>query len=462
MSEAPDRTRVLAEFAIGVAAERLPTDVVDRLQQCLLDFVGIAAFAAAEAESSGPFRNAVTALAPGRGPGTVVGEARGYPYPYAALLNGAFAHTLDFDDTNLFGALHPGAPVIPAALALAEQHGATGARLLEALAAGYEVACRVGAALGQTAYDRGFHITAVAGIFGAVAAGAKILALEADRVVDAFGIALSQAAGSMQYLENGAWTKRLHPGFAAHDALVALALARAGVRGAARALDGRYGLLAGYSNAPRPDLLVDALSARWVLTETAIKPYPSCRLTHGAIDAVLALRETVEAGDRERVVLEVRLSPKGFQIVGEPLPQKVHPSNVVEGQFSVYFQVAAAWLDGRVDWQSYGRLADPRVHALGERTRVVADEALPLAGAEVTVQLDGRQEHARVDQPLGEPERPVPWALLEAKFTGLAEGALGRRRVREVIAAVRGLPGAPSVSRFARLLRRPRHSREAP
>ncbi|MEK7863503.1 MAG: MmgE/PrpD family protein, partial [Chloroflexota bacterium] len=172
-----DRTLTLAEFVSALTIERVPPDAQDRLKQCLLDFIGVSAFAAVRAESSGPFRQAVRALAPRPGPGTVVGEARGYPFQYAALLNGAFAHTLDFDDTNLFGALHPGAPVIPAALAMAEQEGASGARFLEALAAGYEVACRVGAALGQTAYDRGFHITAVAGIFGAVAAGAKVVGL---------------------------------------------------------------------------------------------------------------------------------------------------------------------------------------------------------------------------------------------------------------------------------------------
>ena len=300
MSDTLDRSLALAEFVAGLTYEQVPAGAVDRLKQCLLDFVGLAAFAAARAESSEPFRRAILTLAPRPGPGTVVGEARGYPWEYAALLNGAFAHTLDFDDTNLFGALHPGAPVIPAALAAAEQTAASGRALLESLAAGYEVACRVGGALGQTAYDRGFHITPVAGIFGAVAAGAKLFGLGAAEIASAFGIALSQAAGSMQYLENGAWTKRLHPGFAAHDALVSLALARAGVVGAARAIDGRYGLLAGYSNAPRPDLLLERLGERWVLAETAIKPYPSCRLTHGAIDAVLSLREKAGADARAR------------------------------------------------------------------------------------------------------------------------------------------------------------------
>jgi 2-methylcitrate dehydratase PrpD len=459
MSDTPDRSLVLAEFVAALRYEQLPAAAVDRLKQCLLDFVGLAAFAGAHAESSEPFRRAVLTLAPRSGPGTVVGETRSYPWEYAALLNGAFAHTLDFDDTNLFGALHPGAPVIPTALAAAEQTAASGKALLEALAAGYEVACRVGGALGQTAYDRGFHITPVAGIFGAVAAGAKLFGLGAAEIASAFGIALSQAAGSMQYLENGAWTKRLHPGFAAHDALVSLALGRAGVVGAPRAIDGRYGLLTGYTNAPRPEVLLEGLGERWVLVETAIKPYPSCRLTHGAIDAVLWLREKTGTDALDHASFDIRLSPKAVQIVGEALPHKVHPRNVVEGQFSVYFQAAVAWLDGRVDWGSYEKIADPRVHALTERIRVSADEGIPLAGSDVAMKLDGREAQARVDQPLGEPERPVPWSLLEEKFAGLATGVLGRPRARALVRSVHGLEREADIARWARRLRRPRETR---
>ena len=186
-------TGELAAFVEALRWEEVPADARERLTQCLLDFVGITAFGGARAESSEPFRRAVRALAPRPGPGTVVGEPRGYPFPQAALLNGAFAHTLDFDDTNLFGSLHPGSPVIPAALALAEETGVSGRDLLAGLAAGYETACRVGAALGQTAYDRGFHVTAVAGIFGAVAAGARVLGLDRATTASAFGLALSQA-----------------------------------------------------------------------------------------------------------------------------------------------------------------------------------------------------------------------------------------------------------------------------
>ncbi len=446
-------TRALAEFAAGTSYDALPGPLVERLEQCLLDFVGNTAFAGANAESSAAFRAAVNALAPRSGSATVVGERRGYPAQYAALLNGAFAHSLDFDDTNLWGALHPGAVVIPVALAVAERLDVTGRALVEGLAAGYEVSCRVGAALGPTAYDRGFHITAVAGIFGGVAAGARLLGLDGARTANAFGLALSQAAGSMQYLENGSWNKRLHPGFAAHDALVSLTLTESGTLGAAAPLEGRYGLLAGYSNAPRPALLTEELGRRWVAGETAVKPYPSCRLTHGAIDAVLDLRDKVEPGLREAATIRLRLSPKAVQIVGEAVDRKLRPRNVVDGQFSVYFQVAAAWLDGRVDWSSYERLGEGAMEQLTSRITVEVEEALPLAGADVTITAGGREARQRVEQPLGEPERPVPWELLETKFRGLATAVLGARRCRAIVAAARGLDALPSARRWVRMLR---------
>jgi 2-methylcitrate dehydratase PrpD len=453
MTEDVPVTERLAAFVADLRYEHLTEAAVDRLEQCLLDFVGITAFAGAQAESSEPFRQAVRSLAPRGGRATVVGEPRGYPAEYAALLNGAFAHTLDFDDTNLFGSLHPGAPVIAAALPLAEEADVSGRAFLEALAAGYEVTCRLGAALGQTAYDRGFHITAVAGIFGAVAAGAKILGLSAAETANALGLAVSQAAGSMQYLDNGAWNKRLHPGFAAHGALLTLALTRAGVLGASRAIEGRYGLLAGYTNAPRPDLALLDLGHRWVLAETAIKPYPSCRFTHGAIDAVLALREKVEVAERDRAALAIRLSPKAMQIVGEPAPNKVRPANIVDAQFSAYFQTAVAWLDGRVDWSSYSRLGDPRVEALTGRMRIEADPSVAIAGADVLVSANGTTAQIRVEQPLGEPECPVPWPRLVQKFESLARDVFGAARTAAIVAGVRELERARRISPWIHLLR---------
>lgn len=450
----PATTDQLASFVSGFTVDDLPDEAVDRLQQCLLDFVGLTAFAGVESESSASIRAGVAALAPADGPGTVIGDTRGYQFPYAALLNGAFAHSLDFDDTNIHGSLHPGAPVIPAALAVAERVGASGEELLAALAAGYETCCRVGAALGQTAYDRGFHVTSVAGVFGAIAAGAKLLGFTAEQVASAWGLGGSMASGSMQYLANGSWNKRLHPGLAAHDGLLALSFAEAGVAGAALPFEGRYGLLVGYTDEPAAHLLTQDLGTRWVLTETAIKPYPSCRFTHGAVDVALELRGRLGGAPDSEGALTLQISPRAYQIVGGTEAHKTTPVNVVDGQFSVYFQAAIALLDGAVDWSSYQRLADPDVRALIGRLRVAPDEAIPTAGATLSYTSVGEAPiTVRRERPIGEPGEALPWDVVETKFHDLAGVVFDEGVRREVVTVCRDLRAKSDVGDWVRSLR---------
>lgn len=448
-AETVGATQALADFAASVNFDAIPQVTRERMKQCFLDFIGNSAFAALEAESSPAFRAGVQSLISGDGPGTVVGESRRYPYQYAALLNGAYAHTLDFDDTSLFGALHPGAAVIPAALAEAERTGASGRQFIEALAVGNEIACRVGAAIGETVYDRGFHNTSVAGIFGAVAAAAKLRGFDGAAIANAFGLAGSMAAGSMQYLANGAWNKRLHPGLAAHDALLTLAFAEAGTRGATAAIEGRYGVLCAYSNAPHPERMTERLGEWWAAGDIAIKPYPSCRLTHSAIDAALALRDRAKGFDN--VALELTLSPKAIQVVGEAVANKIHPSNIVEGQFSVYFQLATAWLDGHCNWQSYGRLGQTDVASLESRITVLPDATLPPGG--VILRVKGSPELCvRLEEPLGEPGRPLHWKDMLGKYSGLAEPVYGKEKTAALAERVGQLESAPSLKGITDLL----------
>jgi 2-methylcitrate dehydratase PrpD len=447
-------TTVLADWVATTTYTDLPDSCTVRLRDLFLDFIGISAFASARAESTPAVLAAITQLDPSEGPATVIGEPRGFSWQYAALLNGCYAHSLDFDDTNRRQNGHPGAPVIAAAIAEAERSGSDARAFLEAIAVGYEVSCRVGAALGPTSYDRGFHVTSTAGIFGAVAAVGKLRSFDAATVENAFGLAASKAAGSMQYLANGSWNKRLHPGFAAHDAWVCATLAETGVIGAASALHGRYGLLTGYTNDPHPDELTDGLGHTWLLLETAVKPYPSCRYTHAAIDAALALRDKVPAELRPEATLRVDLPATAMKIVGERTESKINPRGSVDAQFSVYFQVAAAWLDGRVDWDSYQRLLSPDLVALMARVST-RQSALAKHAATLTVEVRGdRLEHA-VSAPLGEPENWVGAAALREKFLSLTEPVYGPAHARSIADRVAALEPTTSMSTLLSLLRRP-------
>ena len=232
-------TSELSRFSAEISLDRLPPQVVERARFLLLDLVGNIVRARHDAESTASFLAATRAMGLAAGNAGVFGDAARYTPAGAAFLNGALAHSLDFDDTHAAGSLHPGAPVIPAALAAGEMAGASGADVLAAIIAGYEVTCRVALALpAGEHYDRGFHPTATCGAFGAAAAAARVFGLDAAGIEGALGTVLSQCAGSLQFLVNGAWTKRFQVGWAATNGLMAATLVREGFKGASRGAGG--------------------------------------------------------------------------------------------------------------------------------------------------------------------------------------------------------------------------------
>ncbi|MFC7554565.1 MmgE/PrpD family protein [Pseudoroseomonas wenyumeiae] len=215
------------------------------------------------------------ALGLAQGEARVFGDDAGYAPAGAALVNATLGHSLDFDDTHAEAVVHPGAPVIPAALAAAEMVGASGAETLAGIVAGYEVALRLALALPAGAhYDRGFHPSATCGAFGAAAAAGRVFGLDAAGIASALGIALSQSAGSLQFLANGAWTKRFQVGWAGMAGLTAATLAREGFKGAADAIEGKHGFLNAYAPAPRPERVLQDLGQFYELMATGVKPYP--------------------------------------------------------------------------------------------------------------------------------------------------------------------------------------------
>ncbi|HEX6142173.1 MAG TPA: MmgE/PrpD family protein [Geminicoccaceae bacterium] len=426
-------TQRLAAFAAGLRLEDVPEEVRERAKLLIVDTVGIAVRARSDAESTPAMIEALEALGLAAGRASVLGDAASYAPPGAALANGALAHSLDFDDTHGPSSLHPSAPVLPAALAAAEMTGASGTDLLAGVIAGYEVITRISMALppGEH-YARGFHPTATCGAFGATAAAGRVMGLDAERIGHGFGIALSQAAGSLQFLENGAWTKRFQVGAAAMAGLVAATFASRGYIGAAEALEGRLGFLKGHAPAPDPERVVAHLGERWETMRIAVKPYPACRYTHAPMDAIIRLRNEhgLEAADVRRLV--AGLPEKGILLTGAPLEAKRRPKNVVDGQFSMPFMAAVALIRGGMGWDDYGPcLADAGIMGLAARVEVENDPeveaAFPekLAGS-ATIELeDGRTLRAFVDVPRGEPEAFLSPDELRQKFASLVRPSLG-------------------------------------
>ena len=424
-------TKTLAAYAAGIRLADLPPEVATRARFLLLDLVGNIVRARHDAESTPALLSAARALGLAGGACFVFGDAARYTPPGAALVNGVLAHSLDFDDTHAAGTLHPGAPVIPAAIAAGEMAGASGADVLAAIVAGYEVTCRVAVALpAGDHYARGYHPTATCGVFGAAAAAARVFGLDAGGVESALGIALSQSAGSLQFLVNGAWTKRFQVGWAAMAGLTAATLAREGFKGAADALDGRHGFLSTYAPNPNPPRAVQGLGADFELMATAVKPYPSCRYGHAGIDAVLALRaeRRFDPAAVERITYGT--SAAGMLLVGAPAAKKADPQNVVDGQFSGPFVLSAALATGRMDWDSYGLLHDPAIRSLLPRVvcepdpEIEAEFPTNMSG-KVTIQANGQIYARTVVVPKGEPGNFLTEAELRAKFDGLTVGVLG-------------------------------------
>ncbi|HEV7735357.1 MAG TPA: MmgE/PrpD family protein [Candidatus Binatia bacterium] len=443
----------LADELLAIRDGALPAAVLDRAQDFLLDFLGVALGGVPE-ESTLTLRRGLGALGL-RGDAVVLGTSDRLPAPQAALANGAAAHTLEMDDTHSGGSIHLGASVLPAVLAAATLRPTSGEALLRAAVGGYEVAARLAMALKPGAhYARGFHPTGTCGAFGSAAAAGMILGLDAPALVNALGIAGSQASGSMEFLEDGAWTKRFHPGWSASAGLHAAALAGAGFRAPATILEGRFGTLMAYSG----DADARALDPGddFELLRTSIKPHACCRYMQAPIDASLALcaEHGIGASDVERV--DVGIVAAGFPIVCEPTEQKRRPASVVDAQFSLPFGIAVAIARRSASPDDFlpAVFDDPTVVDLMARVTAVRDAALDAqyprvwpAWVRITGR-DGRRHEAAVSHPKGDPENFPTTAELLGKFRRLAGRALPAAQVERLGALVQDVRRSRDVTQL--------------
>ena len=451
-------TQELAAFSAAITLPRLPPEVVARARLLVLDLAGNIVRARHDAESTPPVLAAARALGLAAGNSTVFGDSARYTPAGAAFLNGVLAHSLDFDDTHAEASLHPGAPVIPAALAAAEMTGASGADVLAAVVAGYEVTCRVGLALPAGAhYQRGFHPTATCGAFGAAAAAGRVFGLSAAQIEDALGIALSQSAGSLQFLANGAWTKRFQVGWAAMAGLAAATLARENFKGAAEALEGKHGFLRAYAPDPVPARAVQALGHEWELMRTAVKPYPSCRYGHAGIDAALALRAELALQPEDVESVTLGLPTSGMLLIGAPADKKANPQNIVDGQFSGPFVIACALVTGAMGWDSYANLDNPAIRALLPLIHCEHDDDAEAEfpanmAAKLTLKARNQVFTRMVRVPKGEPDNFLTDQELRTKFAALAVPVLGEDRAGRLADALLTIDSAPNLSGLMRLV----------
>jgi 2-methylcitrate dehydratase PrpD len=454
-------TEQLIAQCFGWQARDLPPEAADKAKYLMLDFIGVAARGALS-DSSRAIHKTIAGLSlGGTNPGAVVGTGLRFPQPYDALANGAAAHSLELDDTHQASSLHPGVGVFPAALAAANVQDTDGKSFLKAVTLGFEATIRLGkAVIPGEHYARGFHPTGTCGTFGATLVVSWILGLDPTQTRSAFGIAGSQTAASMEFLTDGAWTKRLHPGWAAHNGFLAASMAKNGFRGPHDQLGGKYGFLHAYSNGGDAGKLTEDFGKPFEITRTSVKPHACCRYNQAAIDAALKLRGEHSLDPARIKTITVRMLKVALPIVCEPETRKRNPRSVVDAQFSLPFAVAVALLNGSASLADYTEdvVGDPRMQTLMNKVEYIHDTELDRNFPEewpaaVTVETDAGVRHETlVRHPKGDPENPLTWAELEEKFRMLTNLVYSSARQDAIITAVKTLDEWQSLRELPELL----------
>ncbi|MGH2667937.1 MAG: MmgE/PrpD family protein [bacterium] len=447
----------LATFTAGLAADDVPPAVVENVQLRVLDTLGIA-LASSTQDFAASVLGALDAWGTS-GDCTVAGTKLAATPPLAALANGTLGHGLDFDDTHAASITHASAVVLPAVLAVGESQRADGRAVITAAVAGYEAIARLGMAAAGAFHSRGWHATAVCGPFAAALGAGKVAGLDARRLTAALGLAGSMASGVLEHLADGSWSKRMHPGWAAHGGVVAAAFAAGGFTGPASILEGRFGFYRTFLGVEPDWCPFDTRGRDWETLRIGFKPYPCCHYLHAFLDCALALRQAHELSADEVERIECLVPAGEVPIVCEPRPTKLRPRTTYDAQFSLPFAVAAALLDGRVGLDTFtpDRIADERVLALAARVDYTVDAASSFPQGFpgwVRVRLaDGRVLEAREPDGRGSLARPLPAAAIVAKFRDNAQRALSATRAKEVESAALALDGLDEVGALLRLCR---------
>jgi 2-methylcitrate dehydratase PrpD len=440
----------LSEFIVKTTLDDCPPEALAQVRRAALDSVGVMLAGAPE-----PAARIVREVARAEGGTplcTVLGTRQRTSATWAALANGTAGHAHDFDDTSFALLGHPSVPLLAAALACAESEMADGRGLALAYILGFEVDAALGTALHPAHYERGWHATATIGTLGCAAAAASLLRLEPAQTQHALGLAASLASGLKENF--GSMTKPFHAGHAARNGVLAALLAREGFTASEAAIDGPQGwLTASGDGAARAAALaqaLDGLGQRWHLVTTgiAVKPYPSCALTHSAIDALLELRARHHLGPEQIAEVEVGVNRVVPSVLMHPAPH-----TALQRKFSMQFCAAAALAHGRVDFGSFedGEVRDPDVRALMARVRMVVDPSLPdgvqeHAWSRLTIRLrDGRMLDSPARGAQGHPDRPLSAEALRAKFMGCATTVLPREEAEGVAEQLERVDDLPDV-----------------
>jgi len=446
-------TRALAEFSAELRYEDIPSGVIDGVKDLMTDWLG-SALAGKGARPVVALERFANEMGPADGASEIIPARKSTSPLFAALINGAASHVAEQDDVHNGAVFHPAAVVFPAALAVAQSERSSGRELLVAAIAGYEVGIRVGEFLGRSHYKI-FHTTGTAGTLAAAAAVARLLRLDADATQNALGSAGTQAAGLWEFLRDAADSKQLHTAKAAADGLLSAYLARDGVTGARRILEGRQGLAAGMSSDADPSRLTEGLGTRWATIETSYKLHASCRHTHPAADALLSVMQREGLSHEQIAHVTARVHQGAIDVLG----QVTEPTNVHQAKFSMGTVLGLIAVRGRAGLDDFeDALDDDDVSAFRQRVKMILDDEVDCAyprrwlGRVDVETVDGRKLRGRVHVPKGDPGNSLSRVDLEQKAVRLAR--FGRSatedEVRGAIERIRRLDSTDLVERLVR------------
>ncbi len=420
-------TEKLAQFVLQTSFPSFPREVLHQGKRCFLDLLGVAL-----GGSKQPLGRILTRMAQdfgGKPQATILGKGFKTNVMNAALVNGAMAHALDYDDTHIKTIMHPSAPVIPAVLAVGEWRRASGKEALEAFILGYEVETRIGIGMGQKLYDRGWHATSTYGRFGAAVAAGKLLGLSLPEMEQAIGLAGTQAAGLR--LVFGTMTKPFHPGKSACDGVLSAILAQRGFTCAPNILEGKKGYLEVLGEGSRLSSMVKNLGRRYEVLNNTFKPYAACLLTHPTIDGVIRLRN--QHGLKPEEVGQIRCEVARFCL---DAAGQMEPKTGLAGKFSIAYCAAVALAEGVAgeDMFTDRRVLDPKMVSLRKKVQATVLPGLKDTEAWVTVTTkDGKKYSTFVNRPKGDPRNPPTDQELEEKFRTLAAFVLPARKIDRLV-----------------------------
>jgi len=449
----------LAAFATELEFSKIPSEVVAQAKRCMIDSIGVA-FASGTYDFA---RRALCALSmdnrDGRFP--VIGFADRLSRRDSALFNGVLIHGLDYDDTHVPGVVHASASALPAAFAVATERQLTGQELLTGFIVGLEVTSRLSSVAGGEFHQIGFHPTGLIGAFGAATLAGRMSGLSPEAVSQAQGIVGSMASGSLEFLESGAWTKRIHPGWAAVSGLVAVSLASQGFVGPDRIYEGRFGLYRshlGQDWSGDPTQALRGLGEEWETVRIGLKPFPACHFTHAFADAAIALyRDGLRAEDIESV--ECLIADGEVGTVCEPAEAKKQPKSDYEAKFSLPYVVAASLVKGKLGLTEFrdGTLFDSRVMELANRVTYRSDPAsgfpVHYSGEVIVHTLDGRVLTKREQINRGAEERPLDDAAVAEKFLDNVTMSRSIGFAEHLLELLNSIDSASNIADLAEVLR---------